>query len=135
MSKSKSIISAAVGSAFAATLGFAPTASAAENPFAMQPLEKGYMVAQAHTYDEDKKTGEGKAGEGKCGEGKCGAAMADTNKDGKITKEEWTKHHDLMFEQMDSNKDGAIDKDEMEKSRMKGGKSGGDKSHGDKKAY
>lgn len=135
MSKSKSIISAAVGSAFAATLGFAPTASAAENPFAIQPLEKGYMVAQAHTYDEDMKMGEGKAGEGKCGEGKCGAAMADSNKDGKITKEEWTKHHDLMFEQMDSNKDGAIDKDEMGKSKMKGGKSGGDKSHGDKKGY
>lgn len=130
MSKNKSIISAAVGSAFAATLGFAPTASAAENPFAIQSLEKGYMVAQAHTYDEDKKTGESKAGEGK-----CGAAMADTNKDGKITKEEWTKHHDLKFEQMDSNKDGAIDKDEMEKSRMKSGKSGGDKSHGDKKGY
>ena len=135
MSKSKSIISAAVGSAFAATLGFAPTASAAENPFAIQSLEKGYMVAQAHTYDEDKKTGESKAGEGKCGEGKHRAAMADTNKDDKITKEEWTKHHDLMFERMDSNKDGAIDKDEMEKSRMKSGKSGGDKSHGDKKGY
>lgn len=140
MSKSKSIISAAVGSAFAATLGLAPIASAAENPFAIQTLEKGYMVAQAHTYDEDTKTGEGKAGEGKCGEGKCGegkcgAAMADTNKDGKISKEEWTKHHDLMFERMDSNKDGFIDKDEIEKSKMKSGKSGGDKSHGDKKSY
>lgn len=140
MSKSKSIISVAVGSAFAATLGFAPTASAAENPFAIQTLEKGYMVAQAHTYDEDKKAsegkaGEGKCGEGKCGEGKCGAAMADANKDGKITKEEWTKHHDLMFEKMDSNKDGAIDKDEVGKSKMKGGKSGGDTSHGDKKGY
>jgi len=134
MSKRKSIISAAVGSAVAATLGFAPIASAAENPFAMQPMEKGYMVADAGKHGE-KKAGEGKCGEGKCGEGKCGAAMADTDKDGKITKEEWTKHHDLMFEQMDSNKDGAIDKDEMEKSRMKGGKSGGDKSHSDKKAY
>ena len=135
MSKSKSIISAAAGSAFAATLGFAPIASAAENPFAIQSLEKGYMVAQAHTYDEDKKTGESKAGEGKCGEGKHRAAMADTNKDDKITKEEWTKHHDLMFERMDSNKDGTIDKDEMEKSRMKSGQSNGDKSHSDKKGY
>ncbi len=140
MSKRKSIIAAAAGSAVVATLSFSSTVSAAENPFAIKTLEKGYMVAQAHTYDEDTKTGEGKAGEGKCGkgkcgEGKCGAAMADANKDGKITKEEWTKHHDLMFEQMDSNKDGAIDKDEVGKSKMKGGKSGGDTSHGDKKGY
>ena len=130
MSKRKSIIAAAAGSAVVATLSFSSTVSAAENPFAIKTLEKGYMVAQAHTYDEDTKTGEGKAGEGK-----CGAAMADANKDGKITKEEWTKHHDLMFEQMDSNKDGAIDKDEVGKSKMKGGKSGGDTSHGDKKGY
>ena len=58
-----------------------------------------------------------------------------SNKDGKITKEEWTKHHDLMFEKMDSNKDGAIDKDEIEKSKMKGGKSSENTSHGDKKGY
>lgn len=53
----------------------------------------------------------------------------------KITKEEWTKHHDLMFEKMDSNRDGAIDKDEIEKSKMKGGKSSRDTSRGDKKGY
>ena len=57
MSKRKSIISAAVGSAFAVTLGIAPLASAAENPFSMQPMEKGFMVAY----------GDKKAGEGKCG--------------------------------------------------------------------
>ena len=125
MSRKKSIISIAVGSAFAATLGVAPIASAAENPFTIQPLDKGYMVADAGY--GGKKTGEGKcggmkAGEGKCGakasEGMCGVTMADINKDGKVSKEEWAKHHDAMFEHMDANKDGFIDKSEMDKGEM-----------------
>src|SRR5690606_24153963 len=126
MCKRKSIISAAVGSAFAVTLGIAPLASAAENPFSMQPMEKGFMGAYG-----DKKAGEGQSGgEGKCGENRCGANMADTDKDGKVSKEEWDKHHDAMFEQMDGNKDGVIDKDEIEKSKAEKRK-----MHGDKKSY
>lgn len=111
MSSKKTLISVAVGSAFAASLGVVPLATAAENPFALQSLDQGYMVA-------DKAMKEGKCGEGKCGnkkmgEGKCGMAMADTNKDGKVSKEEADKHHEGMFAMMDSNKDGFIDKDEM----------------------
>jgi uncharacterized low-complexity protein len=126
MSNKKSVISLAVGSAFAATLGAAPIAFAADNPFAIQSLDKGYMVADAHGYGE-KKAGEGKcggmkAGEGKCGakasEGLCGATMADINKDGKVSKEEWTKHHDAMFEHLDANKDGFIDKAEIGKGEV-----------------
>ena len=115
MSSKKTLISAAVGSAFAATLGTAPIASAAENPFAMQSLDQGYMVADAG------KMGYGKCGMGKCGgarkpmEGKCGMSMMDTNKDGKVSKEEFMKAHEAMFDQMDANKDGFIDKDEMGK--------------------
>ena len=55
--------------ALAATLGASGIALADGNPFGMQELKQGYMVAQA---------GEGKCGEGKCGEGKCGAAKADS---------------------------------------------------------
>lgn len=127
MSCKKSIISITVGSAFAATLGIAPVAFAADNPFAIQSLDKGYMVADAHKHVE-KKAGEGKcgamkAGEGKCGgmkssEGMCGVTMADINKDGKVSKEEFSKHHDIMFEHMDANKDGFIDKSEMGKGEM-----------------
>ncbi len=114
MSK-KTLIAAAVGTAFAATLA-APLASAAENPFAMQSLDRGYMVAEAG------KMGEGKCGGMKAGEGKCGMSMADTNKDGKVSKEEAAAMHASMFEKMDANKDGFIDKDEMAK--MKDGKCG-----------
>ena len=112
MSSKKTLISVAVGTAFAATLGTAPVAFAAENPFALKSLDKGYMVASNHG-------SKAKAmNEGKCGEGKCGMSMADTNKDGKVSKEELN----AMFEKADTNKDGFVDKDEMAKmmSSMKG---------------
>ena len=130
MSSKKTLISVAVGSAFAASLGVAPMATAAENPFALQSLDKGYMVADHHEA-KPKAMKEGKCGEGKCGnmkmgEGKCGMAMADTNKDGKVSKEEAMKHHESMFAMMDANKDGFIDKDEMAKGmKAKEGKCGG----------
>ncbi len=116
MSSKKTLISVAVGTAFAATLGAAPVAFAAENPFAMKSLDKGYMVASNHDAKAKKMK------EAKDGEGKCGMSMADTNKDGKVSKEEFTAQHNAMFEKMDTNKDGFIDKDEMAKmmSSMKG---------------
>jgi uncharacterized low-complexity protein len=74
------------------------TVNAAQNPFAMASLDKGYMVAAADTA-KDSKMKDGKCGEGKCGattdktkakakesdkakEAKCGADHAKT-KDGK----------------------------------------------------
>lgn len=109
MSSKKTVISVAVGSAFVATLGAASAAFAAENPFALQPLDKGYMVADHHEAKPKAMK------EGKCGEGKCGMGMADANKDGKVTQEEFNAHHAAMFTKMDTNKDGAIDKAEMGK--------------------
>ena len=130
MSNKKTLISVAVGTAFTASMGAAPLAMAAENPFALQSLDKGYMVADKH--DAKSKTmKEGKCGEGKCGnmkmgEGKCGMAMADTNKDGKISQEEAAKQQASMFAMMDANKDGFVDKDEMAKGmKAKEGKCGG----------
>ena len=126
MSSKKTLISVAVGTAFAASMGAAPVAFAAENPFALQSLDKGYMVADHHEA-KAKAMNEGKCGNMKMGEGKCGMAMADANKDGKISQEEFTKHHAMMFTMMDTNKDGFIDKDEMSKAMgmmegMKGAK-------------
>lgn len=80
----------AVGSAFGLALS---AAHADGNPFAMQTLDRGYMVAEAGDKMKDGKCGgemktkEGKCGnmekpaadtkmkDGKCGEGKCGASM------------------------------------------------------------
>ena len=126
MSSKKTLLSVAVGTAFVASVG---VAIAADNPFALQSLDKGYMVADHHEA-KPKTMKEGKCGEGKCGnmkmgEGQCGMMMADTNKDGKISKEEAMKHHEEMFAMMDANKDGFIDKDEMAKGmKAKEGKCG-----------
>lgn len=127
MSK-KTLIAAAVGSAFVASMAAAPIVSAAGNPFALSGLSNGYQVADNHAA----KPMEGKGGGMKAEEGKCGGMhMMDANKDGKVSKEEFTKGHEAMFGKMDANNDGMIDMAEMSKSdacNTMGGKSGGDKA-------
>jgi uncharacterized low-complexity protein len=105
----KTVISLAVGSAFAATLGAVPIASASDSPFALQALEKGTMLAYADKVDPNKYGGAAKSGEGK-----CGMSMVDANKDGKVTKEEFLKHHEAIFDRIDVNKDGAVDQPEAD---------------------
>ncbi len=81
MNAKKSALTLAIGSAFAVSLTAIPTAQAENNPFAMQQLQSGYLVADNHM-GKDGKAMEGKAMEGKCGgakekdmkakDGKCG---------------------------------------------------------------
>lgn len=91
MSRRTTLITAALGTAFAATAALAPVAHAAGNPFAASQLSSGYQLAQADTRMDDKKKdascggdkkkdgscgGDKKASDkkkdGKCGEAKCG---------------------------------------------------------------
>ena len=98
-------IAAALGTTFAVTLSTSPLVNAAENPFSMNELSSGYMVAEGEgkcgaMEDTASKKGdsaskgtavdtsaEGKCGEGKCGEkrkaheGKCGEGKCGANKD------------------------------------------------------
>jgi uncharacterized low-complexity protein len=128
MPSKKSVISLALGSAFAVTLGTASVASASDNPFAAQSLEKGGYEPSKDGYGE-KRDGYGeKRGDKKYGEGRCGMSMADTDNDGKVSRDEHARHADTMFEKMDTNKDGYIDKDEA--SAMKK-KHRHDRGHGD----
>jgi uncharacterized low-complexity protein len=108
MASKKKALGVAVGSAFVAGMSMAPMAGATDNPFALQSLGSGYMVAGM-----EGKCGAGKCGAGKCGVGKCGAAMMDANKDGKVSKAEFTEHHEAMFAGMDKNNDGVLDAGEM----------------------
>jgi uncharacterized low-complexity protein len=67
-------IASVLGTTFVVSLATSPIATATENPFNLNELTKGYMVAG---HDAEGKCGEGKCGdkkesEGKCGEGKCG---------------------------------------------------------------
>ncbi|MEO7320610.1 MAG: hypothetical protein ABIW02_03120 [Nitrosospira sp.] len=109
MHDKKTMVSLAVSSAFAATLCAVPIASAADSPFAVQSIDKGYMLAYADKVDPNKYGG------AKSGEGKCGMSMVDANKDGKVTKEEFLKHHEAIFDRIDANKDGAIDQPEADR--------------------
>ena len=74
MTSKKNVISVALGSAFVASLAASPLANAAENPFSLQSLNQGSLIADNHA---------DKAAEGKCAgmkdkaaEGKC-AGMKD----------------------------------------------------------
>jgi hypothetical protein len=41
-------------------------------------------------------------------------SMVDANKDGKVTKQEFLKHHEAIFDRIDANKDGAVDQPEAD---------------------
>jgi len=79
MSSKKTALTIALGTAFAASLAGAPAVNAAANPFAMQSLEQGYMVADAGEKADaaPKAEGEAKMKDGKCSgdkkmkDGKC----------------------------------------------------------------
>ena len=84
MNAKLSTLSLAIGSVFAVSLIAAPAAKAAGNPFGMQQLNSGYLVADAKAADGkcgDKKGA--KDHDGKCGEGKCGDKMGAKDLDGK----------------------------------------------------
>lgn len=104
--------------------GLALSASA----FAMQPLAQGYLLSATADAGE-------KAAEGKCGEGKCGMEKMDTDKDGKVSRTEFTAAQAEKadkFDGIDTNKDGFIDAAEYKAPSE--GKCGADKNKTDAKA-
>jgi uncharacterized low-complexity protein len=114
MTNSKTTLSLAISSAFCASVVMAPVAQAADNPFAMQRLGSGYMVADMGKGMDGKCGGMGKRGSTNMPmDSKCGMDVMDTNKDGKVSRDEFMKAHQAMFDAMDTNKDGMIDADEM----------------------
>ena len=84
MTKRTTLLTAALGSAFAATAALAPIAQAADNPFAASQLSSGYQLAQADKKMDDKKK-DGSCGGDKKKDGSCGGdkKAADKKKDGK----------------------------------------------------
>jgi hypothetical protein len=108
-----------LGGAFISSLTVATAVAAAEeNPFAIRVLDQGYMVAGGMGTSGH---GMGKMGmpEGKCGGGMMG--MMDENKNKQVSRDEFIKHHEKMFDMMDKNKDGALDDSELG-----GGEGGGE---------
>jgi len=123
-----------LGVVFTVSLANTTITNAAENPFSIKSVSGGYIMLA-----------EGKCGEGKCGasndkgaEGKCGMARMDADGDGKVTREEFMKGHEAMFDKIDTNGDGVIDSAERaaQMSKMMGfmkeGKCGEGKCGGSK---
>jgi uncharacterized low-complexity protein len=119
MRSKKSMLGVAVGSALTAGIHVVP-AYAADELFSARELDKGYMVAYADRVDPNKYSGGkpggygGGSGGAKAAEGQCGMSRIDVNKDGKVTKQEFLKHHETIFDQIDANKDGAVDQPEAD---------------------
>jgi len=96
---SKKPLAAAIGTAVATTLSFAPAVNAEQSLFGMSDLSAGYLElaegemkcganmgkgeGEAKCGDKMKKKAEGKCGEGKCGEGKCGGKKKAEKAEGK----------------------------------------------------
>jgi len=81
--------------ALTTVLGTTGMATAGENPFALQALSQGYMIADTAMKESDGKTAEGKCGgsmsqakdaEGKCGGSKTQAKDTEGKRDGNKTQ-------------------------------------------------
>jgi len=123
-----------LGVVFTVSLANTTITNAAENPFSIKPVSGGYLMLA-----------EGKCGAGKCGAGKdkggagkCGMGRMDADGDGNVTREEFMKGHEAMFDKIDTNGDGVIDSAERaaQMSKMMGfmkeGKCGEGKCGGSK---
>ena len=95
--------------------------------FAMQPMAQGYLLAPGTAAASEKaaegKCGAGKMADGSCGadkkaaEGKCGMDKVDTDKDGRISRDEANAGKGgfaQRFADMDVNKDGYLDRADRE---------------------
>lgn len=102
-----------VGAAFVLSLISSPFVTAADQPLAGGDPGRGSLILaqMGGMGGKDKMEGMGMM-KGMEGCGKNMGAMMDTDKDGKVSKDEFTKHHDDTFAQMDANKDGTLDQSE-----------------------
>ena len=95
---------------FAIALSSASLSFAADGIFTSQPKNtKGVMLAYADLAEADK-SGGAKSGGG----GGYGMSLMDTNKDAKVTKEEFLKYNEAIFDKVDANHDGSVDKNEAD---------------------
>ena len=100
-----------LGSLAASAVILSPALSAGENPFQLKALSTPSVVAEVVPFPTPKAEAPMKGMGGKGGGMMKG--MMDGDKDGKVSRDEFMKHHEQMFGMMDKNKDGALDETEM----------------------
>lgn len=94
---------------FAIALGSASLSFAADGIFTSQPQNmKGPMLAYADLAEPKKSGGT------KTGGGEYGMSLMDKNKDNKVSKEEFIKYNEAIFDKIDTNHDGSVDKNEAD---------------------
>ena len=72
MVKSRTALTLALGTAFAASLTTVPATNATDNPFKLDSLKNGYQVAADGKSKAADKAKDGRCGGDKTKEGKCG---------------------------------------------------------------
>jgi len=138
MASKKTVLSLALASAVGSAFLAVPAAHSAGDPFAMQSLEKGYMVAgmnDGNGQPVNRKAKEAKCGgdkkkEGKCGEGKCGGDKAKEGKCGGDKAKEGKCGGDKAKEGKcggDKAKEGKCGGDKKKEGKCGEGKCGGSK--------
>ncbi|HVI58333.1 MAG TPA: hypothetical protein VM619_05600 [Luteimonas sp.] len=128
MSQTRKPVALAIGATLAGGLMLSGSA------FASTQLAQGYLLGAQDAASADKAK-EGSCGSDKAGEGKCGVAGMDSDKDGKVSRAEFTAMHPdkaAEFDGMDTNKDGFMDADEGKAHHE--GKCGADKKADDMKS-
>jgi hypothetical protein len=109
MYRKSAIAYIAAGSIFAIVLSFTSISSSASGSVIMQPLNmKNRMIAYADMADPKKYGGM------KSGGGGHGMSLMDKNKDNKVSKEEFLKYNEAIFDKVDTNRDGSVDREEAD---------------------
>jgi EF hand len=109
MYNKKTIAYIALGPVFAIALSSASLSFAADGTFTSQSQNmKGLMLAYADLAESNK------SGGAKSGGGGYGLSLMDKNKDNKVSKEEFLKYNEAIFDKVDANRDGSVDKNEAD---------------------
>jgi lipopolysaccharide export LptBFGC system permease protein LptF len=99
----------ALSPVFAIALSSASLSFATDATFTSQSQNmKGLMLAYADLAETNK------SGGAKSGGGGYGLSLMDKNKDNKVSKEEFLKYNEAIFDKVDTNRDGSVDKNEAD---------------------